>query len=112
MLVKRLPSVRTIDGREVSMDERDHVEMLFAPAEVAQQSQQIGPYVTATGVGQERFGGGKVPIKLTSMNFESLVVPHRDALPPPSVRQLTRSPRVERRVGRMKDEGEVKGHGH
>jgi len=73
--VKKIPSLRVIDGREVTMEERDHVEMLFAPSEVLQQTQ----YVTAPQPPQYLSALGKVPIKLTSMNFESLIVPHHAA---------------------------------
>ena len=35
MLVKKIPTLRVIDGREVTAEERDHVELLFAPSEVS-----------------------------------------------------------------------------
>eukprot|EP00976_Prorocentrum_cordatum_P064654 1177574-Prorocentrum_minimum.AAC.1 len=56
MLVKKIPSLRVIDGREVSPEERDHVEMLFAPSEVMQGPQ----YVTAPPPPQFVAGMGKV----------------------------------------------------
>lgn len=73
MLVKKIPTLRQIDGREVTPEERDHVELLFAPSEVVTGVNTT--YVTAPQPGEPRLGTGKVPIKLTSMNFESLIVP-------------------------------------
>ncbi|KAK3285999.1 hypothetical protein CYMTET_6418, partial [Cymbomonas tetramitiformis] len=76
MLIKKLPSLRIIDGKEISQEERDHVEMLFAPNEGMAILGRDGSSYISGPPSQDRSNVAKVPIKLTSMNFESLLVPH------------------------------------
>ena len=69
-LIKRLPSLQVLDGREILMDERERAELLFntdprPPPMYVQDTRQ--PTV-----------GGRVPVRLTSVNFESLTGYHRD----------------------------------
>lgn len=61
-LIKRLVGLRVLDGREIAVEERERAELLFAsehrPSPVYVQDTRPVP--------------GKVPVKLTAVNFESL----------------------------------------
>jgi len=61
-LMRRLPSLKLIDGREVSLEERDRAELIFAS--------DFRP--TPGYVHEQRSNATKVPLKLTSMNFEMM----------------------------------------
>lgn len=61
-LLKRLPSLQFLDGREILMDERDRAEFLFS----------ADPRPSPVYVQDTRQTTGKVPVRLTSVNFESL----------------------------------------
>ena len=64
-LIRRLPSLKSIDGRELTLDERDRAELIFAA-----DFRPAGP--SSAFVQDQRYGTAKVPLKLTSMNFEMM----------------------------------------
>ena len=63
-LLRRLPSLKLIDGREVSHEERDRAELIFASAS--------DPRPVPSYVHEQRGNSTKVAVKLTSMNFEMM----------------------------------------
>ena len=67
-LIRKVPTLKKLDGKDVSRDERERVEMLFASAE---QRNPLPAYFMDTD--SYSSARGKVPVKLTSMNFESLI---------------------------------------
>jgi len=79
MLLRCCPALKYLDGRTVTIEEREHVEQLFTPVE----QQPMGNIVTITSAAGQPTA--KVPIKLTSMNFEALIAPPG---PAPSVAAL------------------------
>jgi hypothetical protein len=62
-LVRRLPSLRLIDAREVTLEERERVEVIFNADARASQANAVDPTVL-------RGLTTKVPLKVTSLNFE------------------------------------------
>lgn len=92
-VLRRLPHVRVIDGREVMPDERERVELMFmTPADMVQgPGGAQGPYAAmgvttaAGGVGPggagvrgpavtgapDIRGGGRLPVRLASVGFDS-----------------------------------------
>ena len=61
-LIRRLPSLKLIDGREVTLEERDRSELIFA-----------SDFRPSPGyMHEQRVSATKVPLKLTSMNFEMM----------------------------------------
>lgn len=61
-LVRRLPSLRLIDSREVTLEERERVEIIYNPDARAN--------LAITDPTMLRGFAAKVPLKVTSMNFE------------------------------------------
>lgn len=95
--IRRLPTLKFVDGREVTYEERERVELMFVTdtrtmphslfyvdnQQHSQQSkmqmgyahigQQLGHQGNSTNAGSGvGMGGPRVPVKLTSVNFESL----------------------------------------
>ena len=62
-LIRRLPSLKLIDGREVTLEERDRSELIFASDFRPTPGYMHEQRISAT---------NKVPLKLTSMNFEMM----------------------------------------
>eukprot|EP00965_Chrysotila_dentata_P129658 4286270-Pleurochrysis_carterae.AAC.1 len=76
-LIRRLPTLTHIDGREVTAEERERSELVF--------SQDLrGPLVQ-----DSRFLATKVPLKLTSMNFEMMSGLSALGIGPPANSNLT-----------------------
>eukprot|EP00742_Colponemidia_sp_Colp-10_P007673 GILJ01008271.1.p1 GENE.GILJ01008271.1~~GILJ01008271.1.p1 ORF type:complete len:1377 (+),score=161.86 GILJ01008271.1:344-4132(+) len=80
-LVRKMPTLKYLDGREIIMDERERVEMLFAsdgkPAAMIHYQE---PVRIQSQIQQ------KVPVKLTSLNFEGLpTLREKSPTPPLSV---------------------------
>lgn len=76
MVVHRCEVLRYLDGREITIEERDHVAALFLART------ETGPGVRIDAAGGHAHGMGthggpmsKVALKLTSMSFETLVGP-------------------------------------
>ena len=69
-LIKRLPALQVLDGREILPDERERAELLFStdPRPSPMYVQDSRPVQVQ----------GRVPVRLTSVNFESLTGYHRD----------------------------------
>lgn len=67
-LIKRLPALQVLDGREILGDERERAELLFS----------TDPRPSPMYVQDTRPVQGRVPVRLTSVNFESLTGYHRD----------------------------------
>ena len=138
MVLRHCPGLKFLDGKEVTTEERDHVDYLFSPvdAEAAAQAAAAqmqmngagggnGGYMGMTGVGivqpqsqsqraaslgglmgaaglmgsaaqlQQQQVGGRMPVRMTTMNLETQVVTHQSAggagtkpAPPPSRERL------------------------
>ena len=94
-VIRRLPTLKFVDGREVTYEERERIELMFVtdtramPHSLfyvdnqqhakhqgnmqmgyAQLGQQLGHQGNSTSVTTNGMGGPRVPVKLTSVNFE------------------------------------------
>eukprot|EP00736_Rhodelphis_marinus_P010350 Rmarinus@m.14060 len=74
-MLRYLPSLRILDGREISYEERERVEVLFAAADRRESPVPPG-YLPVT---ISNAPTAKVPLKLTAMSFESLSGIGRDS---------------------------------
>ena len=87
--IRRLPTLKFVDGREVTYEERERVELMFVTDTRAmphslfyvdnQQNSQVGGMNLGYGKGHQpnstsvqNAPGPRMPVKLTSVNFESL----------------------------------------
>lgn len=67
-LLRRLPSLRCIDTREVSQEERSQAELIFAS-----NDSRVRQLLPPVGMDAQRLATGiKVPLKLTAMDFQSM----------------------------------------
>jgi len=57
--LRKLLTLRSLDGREVAPDDRERADLLLSSERVAQPN-----------LHEQRVTGNKVPLKLTSLNFE------------------------------------------
>ena len=79
MLIRKAPGLQVIDGREVSMEERDYVENYFAASasDAGMVASAGGSAGGNSGSGASTAGGFgisgaqlvKVPLRMTAMNF-------------------------------------------
>ena len=62
-LIKKFPALRLLDGKDVTMEERERTELLFSTE----------PHSSPTFATDSKYVlSNKVPVKLTSMNFDAL----------------------------------------
>lgn len=81
VLLGKLPSLRMIDGREVTAEERDYVMSMFAPPPPVDTMAAMGMLLGGQGGGAAQ--GSKVPVKMTALNFDhatGMLDPRTEAL--------------------------------
>ena len=79
-VIRRMPTLKIVDGREIGVDERERVELMFVadtrpPNAVFfadQALDQYGVHNSMSQVGNSRGTGTARAVKLTSVNFETL----------------------------------------
>ena len=67
--IQRCVYLKALDGKPVTVEERKYADMALDQSEAGLAAQAAAQQLEAAQ------GGAKVPIKVTSMNFEALVVP-------------------------------------